>query len=104
MHPMFVSDGTSPTVPILFLTTENIDSATRQIDDHARAFMQASGFEPKPGRHLLIPDTHGGLAWVLLGLENADDPGKDLFRPGSLAGLLPPGVYRFANSPHDPRL
>lgn len=104
MHPMFVSDGTRPTVPILFLTTENIDSAARQIDDHARAFMQASGFEPKPGRHLLIPDTHGRLAWVLFGLENADDPGKDLFRPGSLAGLLPPGVYRFANSPHDPRL
>src|SRR5262249_36323418 len=27
-----------------------------------------------------------------------------LFRPGSLPGQLPPGVYRFANAPHDTRL
>ena len=29
---------------------------------------------------------------------------RDLFRPGALPGLLPPGVYRFANAPHDTRL
>ena len=29
---------------------------------------------------------------------------RDLFRPGQLPGLLPPGVYRFANAPHDTRL
>jgi len=29
---------------------------------------------------------------------------KDLFRPGQLSGLLPPGTYRFANAPHDARL
>jgi leucyl aminopeptidase len=27
-----------------------------------------------------------------------------LFRPGALPGLLPPGLYRFANAPHDLRL
>jgi leucyl aminopeptidase len=51
-----------------------------------------------------VPDAQGRLAAVLFGLENDDEPVKDLFRPGSLAGLLPPGVYRFANSPHDARL
>ena len=29
---------------------------------------------------------------------------RDPFRPGLLPGLLPPGVYRFANAPHDTRL
>ena len=29
---------------------------------------------------------------------------RDLFRPGTLPGLLPPGIYRFANAPHDARL
>ncbi len=40
---------------------------------------------------------------MLFGLEN---PGgtRDLFLPGSLSGLLPPGLYRFANAPHDARL
>ena len=29
---------------------------------------------------------------------------KDLFRPGQLCTLLPPGTYRFGNAPHDARL
>ncbi len=58
----------------------------------------------KPGKHLIVPNEAGKLAGVLFGLEEADDPAKDLFRPGALAGLLPPGTYRFANAPHDARL
>jgi leucyl aminopeptidase len=41
---------------------------------------------------------------VLFGLEEESSPSRDPFRPGALPGLLPPGVYRFANSPHDMRL
>jgi leucyl aminopeptidase len=104
MHPIFVSAGTKQTVPIHFVTTESVDATTRQLDEHGRAFVRAAGFEPKPGRHLLVPDAQGRLAGVLFGLEKDDEPLKDLFRPGSLAGLLPPGIYRFANSPHDARL
>src|SRR6185436_15364563 len=69
----------------------------------ARAFAQAAGFEPKAGRHLLLPGTKG-LSGVLFGLEPADKSVKDLFLPGRLAGLLPDGVYRFANAAHDQRL
>ncbi len=104
MHPIFVSAGTKQTVPILFATTENLDTTIRQLDAQGRAFVRAAGFEPKPGRHLMVPDGQGRLAAVLFGLEKENEPVKDLFRPGSLAGLLPPGVYRFANSPHDARL
>src|SRR5262249_10842214 len=61
-------------------------------------------FEPMPGRHLLLPAADGGLAGVLFGLENADDPLKDPFRPGALATALPAGAYPFAGAPHDARL
>jgi leucyl aminopeptidase len=103
MHPIFAKAG-EPSVPILFVAVANFDKATEIIDDRERTFLRAAGYEPKPGRHLIVPAADGKLAGVLFGLENADEPVKDLFRPGALATLLPPGTYRFANAPHDARL
>ena len=103
MHPVFAGAG-EQAVPILFATGANFSQATQSLDARARAFVQAAGFEPKAGKHLLVPDAQGKLAAVLVGLEEADDPARDLFRPGALAGLLPAGSYRFANPPHDARL
>ena len=103
MHPLFASAG-EQAVPILFVTAANFDQATQILDARERAFVKAAGFEPKPGKHLIVADAEGRLAGVLFGLEDADDPARDLFRPGALAGLLPPGTYRFANAPHDARL
>ncbi len=103
MHPIFARAG-EPSVPILFVTTADFDKAIEIIDDRERTFLRASGYEPKPGRHLIVPGPDGKLAGVLFGLENADEPMKDLFRPGQLTTLLPPGTYRFANAPHDTRL
>jgi leucyl aminopeptidase len=103
MHPIFAGAG-EQAVPILFATAANFAQATQTLDARARAFVQAAGFEPKAGRHLLVPDAEGKLSAVLFGLEDADDPARDLFRPGALAGLLPAGTYHFANAPHDARL
>ncbi len=45
------------------------------------------------------------IAQVVFGLEDETSKFRDPFRPGQLPGLLPPGVYRFANvAPHDARL
>ena len=103
MHPIFASAG-ELSVPILFVTAAAFDKATEIIDDRERMFLHAAGYEPKPGRYLAMPAADGKLAGVLFGLENADEPVKDLFRPGQLSTLLPPGTYRFANAPHDARL
>src|SRR6202163_2510396 len=108
-HPsipsVLVSPGSAPaTVPVTFVTTATWPEIRDHLDARSRAFAEASGFEPKAGRHLLLPGTEGGLAGVLFALEPADDPNRDLFRPGALAGLLPSGAYRFANAPHDSRL
>ena len=105
MHPMFLPRGQSvPTVPVTFVTAETWRQQREQLDAPARAFADAAGFEPKPGRHLLLPAAAGGLAGALFALEAADAAHKDLFAPGALSDLLPEGAYRFANAPHDLKL
>jgi len=93
-----------PAVPVTFVTAASWAQHRAALDARSRGYAEAAGFEPKAGRHLLLPAPDGALAGVLFALENPDDPLKDVFRPGALAGLLPAGAYRFANAPHDPRL
>jgi len=102
---VFVSPGSATrTVPVTFVTAATWSEARDRLEARSRAFADAAGFEPRAGRHLLLPGPDGGLAGVLFGLEDADETSKDLLRPGALPALLPAGTYRFANAPHDARL
>jgi leucyl aminopeptidase len=102
---VFVTRGSATrAVPVTFVTPASWSEIRDRLDARSRAFANAAGFEPSAGRHLLLGGPDGGLEGVLFGLENADDPAKDLLRPGALPTLLPGGTYRFANSPHDARL
>src|SRR6202795_5306688 len=102
MDQVFVAHGTADAVPIWFVTAATYADVRARLDASARAFADAAGFEPKAGRHLLLPGKNG-LGGVLFGIEANGDV-KDLFLPGRLPQLLPDGVYRFANEPHDARL
>ena len=102
MNSIFVARGTADAVPIWFVTAATYADVRARLDAEARAFADAAGFEPKAGRHLLLPGKNG-LGGVLFGIEANGDV-KDLFLPGRLPQLLPDGVYRFANEPHDARL
>jgi leucyl aminopeptidase len=105
MHPVFLPRGHSyPTIPVTFVNAATWRDTRAHLDSRARAFADAASFEPKAGRHLFLPSADGGLAGVLFALEPADEVSKDLFLPGALSGLLPNGVYRFANAPHDSKL
>src|SRR6516165_7643060 len=105
MHPVFLPRGHSATtVPVTFVNAATWRDLRERLDARARAFADAAGFEPKAGRHLLLPAADGALAGVLFALEAEDEASKDLFWPGALAPLLPAGAYRFANAPHDSRL
>lgn len=105
MHPMFVASGTAQPVPVWFVNATTFPGLREQLGPAAIAYADAAGFEPKPGRHLLLPGEIGssGLSGVLFGIE-ADDGPKDWFLPGRLPALLPAGTYRFGNAPHDTRL
>jgi leucyl aminopeptidase len=101
MHPAFIAHSTSAH-PIWFVTPATLPKIAAQLDAQARAFVEASGYEPKPGQHVVLP-SHDGIGGVLFGIES-EKAEKNPFLPGLLAGALPPGTYRFANAPHDPRL
>src|SRR5271165_5965281 len=105
MHPIFLRRGQiASTIPVTFVNAASWRELRDSLDARGRAFADACRFEPGPGRHLLLPSAEGELAGVLFGLETGEEPNKDLFRPGALCGLLPPGAYRFANAAHDSRL
>jgi leucyl aminopeptidase len=101
MHPVFVARAKAAQ-PIWFVTPATLSKVVAKLDKRARAYMKAAGFEPRPGRHLILPST-SGAGGVLFGLEG-EMGDKNAFLPGLLPGVLPEGTYRFANAPHDPRL
>src|SRR5580704_9869872 len=91
-------------VPVTFATRSSWDAIREGLPPLAKQFALANGFAAKPGAFLTLPTADGSIAQVLFGLEEADSKSRDPFRPGALPGLLPAGVYRFANAPHDTRL
>ena len=90
MHPAFdVPAGTTAT-PITFVTSSKLGAAIEALAQPARQFVEAAGFEAKPGQCLLLPSAAGGIDGVLFGLEDETAKWRDPFRPGQLPGMLPP--------------
>src|SRR6478672_8956508 len=104
MPSPFDSAPTRPAIPITFATKSTWDTIAAALPAGMRQFALANGFAGKPGACLTLPAADGAIAQVLFGIEDEAAKSRDLFRPGTLPGLLPPGVYRFANAPHDTRL
>ncbi len=96
MHPILVKTRAAA-VPIWFVDQASWPGLRARFDEKALSFADASGFEPKPGRHAMLPDAQDGVAAVLFGCEKPDADWRDPFLSGRLPGLLPRGVYRFAN-------
>ena len=104
MHPIFVRRGeAAQPIPIWFVTGATYAEVRDRLDPAARAFAEAAGFEPKAGRHLLLPGA-AGLSGRPVRARSPRQALQDPFLPGRLPGLLPAGTYRFANAAHDPRL
>jgi leucyl aminopeptidase len=104
MPSVFETAPATSAIPITFATKSTWDAISSELPAQARQFASSNGFAAKPGACLTLPAADGRIAQVLFGLEDANGKSRDLFRPGALPGLLPPGIYRFANAPHDIRL
>jgi leucyl aminopeptidase len=102
--PLTFAEPSADAIPIHFVTRSSWPKEEADLSDRARAFARASGFEPKPGRMLLVPGDDGAIARVLFALEDAGSRTADPFLSGELATRLPAGSYRFANEPRDPAL
>ena len=104
MPSVFETAPAPSAIPITFATKATWDAICAELPGAARQFALANGFAAKPGACLTLPSADGQIAQVVFGLEDATSKFRDLFRPGLLPGLLPPGIYHFANAPHDTRL
>jgi leucyl aminopeptidase len=104
MHPVFETNPAAPSIPIRFATKTTWEAMRDSLSATERQFALANGFAAKPGKCLILPAADGRIAQVIFGLDDANDKFRDPFRAGALPGLLPPGSYRFANTPDDTRL
>jgi leucyl aminopeptidase len=102
-HPLLTDAGAS-THPIWLVQEETWNEVREGLPAHAARFAEAQGFEPKPGRHCLLPNADGSLFGVLFGLDAGTAKRPDPFAVGKLPALLPEGAYRFATPPTDPSL
>ncbi len=59
MDSIFVARGTADAIPIWFVTRGELSGCAQTHRRGGRAFADAAGFEPKPGRHLLLPGKNG---------------------------------------------
>jgi len=104
MQSPFETAPATSAIPITFASKSNWDAIRAELPEPARQFADANSFAGEPGAYLALPAADGRIAGVLFGIEDEDAKSRDPFRPGALPGLLPAGVYRFANAPHDTRL
>ncbi|HWL19012.1 MAG TPA: leucyl aminopeptidase family protein [Bradyrhizobium sp.] len=104
MPSPFETASATSAIPITFASKSNWDAIRAELPEQARQFADANGFAGKPGAYLTLPAADGRIAGVLFGIEDDGATSRDPFRPGALPGLLPAGIYRFANAPHDTRL
>jgi leucyl aminopeptidase len=104
MHSVFETAAAASAIPVTFATKATWDAICADLPAEARQFALAHGFAAKPGACLALPSADGHIAQVIFGLEEETSKFRDPFRPGQLPSLLPQGVYRFANAPHDTRL
>src|SRR5215475_1538055 len=103
LHPAFAPPDGAGTA-VTFVTSASWAEVRGRLDARAQAFADTADFEPRTGRHLLLPGADGTLAGVLFAIENAGETNTDPFRAGALATLLPARTYRFAAAPPDAQL
>ena len=90
------SDG-NPIIPIRIVDEDGFADFTATLAPAARRWIETTGYRPKPGSELVVPDTDGGVEMVLFGRPQANDP-AGAFLPARHVGLLPAGFYRFADA------
>ena len=81
MHRVLLPRGHSTaTIPVTFVTAETWREQRERLDGRARAFADAAGFEPKPGRHLLLPAAEGARPGARVARQDPRGPPHDTRR------------------------
>jgi leucyl aminopeptidase len=102
--PFKFAAANADAIPIWFANKESWSALRAALAAPAAAFADAAGFDASPGQCQLLPNALGAPAAVAFGVEAEGARDRDPMLPGRLAGLLPAGIYRFANAPSDASL
>lgn len=92
--------GRERPVPIHVLARDGWAAFRKTLSVRHRAWAEANGFEADGLQRLILPGEDGRLACVLASFGEAADP----FQPGTLARLLPSGLYAFRGDLSSPTL
>ncbi len=103
MHSLLVASSPAA-VPVHVVSKPGWPALLESLPEVGGKFAQAQGFSARPGQFLLLPDTQGGIASALLGVEPPGARRRDPFAPGRLAALLPAGDYALGGEIDDPGL
>jgi leucyl aminopeptidase len=87
-------DRAADAVEIVPLRAPRLEAWARRQPPAVGQWVRAAAFAAKPGSTCLVPNGDGGLAQVLVGIEE----GLDRWSMASLPGSLPKGDYRLAES------
>jgi len=88
-----MQDKGNTSVPIRVLHSRTFDAWLEQLDSQARCWVQANDFTGVTASHCLIPDSRGGLAQVICGV----DEHPDTWSIAQLAKQLPQGKYHLTD-------
>jgi leucyl aminopeptidase len=103
MTSIVAADGEGAT-PIRAVTQDRLEALLGGLDAHARRFVEAQGFKAEAGRHVLIPDRHGNIGAVLLGLGGEDSADARPLLLGKIAPVLPAQLHRLDDGFEQPDL
>lgn len=103
MQSLLVAVSTAA-IPVHVVSKTGWPALQRTLAPEGLRFAQAQGFAGRPGQHLVLPDTAGAIAAVLLGVDGPEARRRDPFAPGRLAALLPEGDYALSGEIDDPSL
>lgn len=103
MHPLLLTESAAA-IPIHLVAPADWPAFRDRLPAVQRNFVEAQGYEPKPGQHIILPGAGGRIGAVVMGLEAGTARRRDPLLPGKLSALLPAGDYRFARAPKQPEL
>ncbi len=92
MHPLLV-DQADGAIPVHAVSTANWPALKEKLTPVQRRFATAQGFDPAPGKHLVLPHDDGTMGCVVVGVPAGDARGADRFEAGRLSAILPAGTY-----------
>ena len=92
MQPEFSKADT--TIPIYVIETKGLAQSLARLDEAARTWVEAGGFQAKLGQVALIPAADGRIRAVLAGWGTHSARQRQWFNFASIAAKLPEGDYR----------